>query len=53
MRKAFTSVADSMRDNFRFGFSTAKEVLEEYGYSEYVDWMSPFSFIVAPYFMLC
>ena len=34
LRKAFTSVADTMRDSFRFAFSTAKEVLEEYSYSE-------------------
>ena len=34
LRKAFTSVADTMRDSFRFAFSTAKEVIEEYKYSE-------------------
>ena len=34
LRKAFTSVADTMRDSFRFAFSTAKEVLDEYKYSE-------------------
>ena len=34
LRKVFTSVADTMRDSFRFAFSTAKEVIEEYKYSE-------------------
>ena len=34
LRKAFTSVADTLRDNFRFAFSTAKEVMDEYKYSE-------------------
>lgn len=34
LRKAFTSAADSMRESFRFAFSTAKEVHEKYSYSE-------------------
>lgn len=41
LRKAFTSVADTLRDNFRFAFSTAKEVMDEYKYSDQVVLFQP------------
>ena len=33
--KVFTKTADSMREEFRFGYSSAADVLEEYGYQRY------------------
>ncbi|XP_062516317.1 protein disulfide-isomerase A3-like [Corticium candelabrum] len=39
--KVFTKTADSMREEFRFGYSSAADVLEEYGYQSAVVLFQP------------
>lgn len=34
LKEAFMSVSNTLREDFRFGYSTEEEVLEEYGYEE-------------------
>ena len=34
--KAFTATADSLRDKFSFAHTLAKEVMDEYGFEEWV-----------------
>lgn len=36
LAKTFRTLADGMRESFRFAHSTAETVLTEFGYSEYV-----------------